>query len=770
MQTRFPSILSRAFLAALLACAGCAPEGDDASRAEQAPAAAVDARYVGGGVCAECHAEQARRWRGSHHDLAMQSASAASVLGDFDGARFEHAGVTSVFRQRGGEFTVSTDGPDGTLQEFRVAYTFGVEPLQQYLAELPGGRLQALPIAWDTRPAAAGGQRWFHLNPGARVDHEDPLHWTRTAMSWNSSCAACHSTGLVKGYSAARDEFATDWASIDVDCEACHGPGSLHASAPTEQPLHLGPDPRTWVFVPDDPIAERRPAARADGDAENPELEVCAQCHSRRAQITETFAAGDALLDAFVPALLEPDLYHADGQIRGEVFELGSFAQSAMHAAGVTCSDCHDPHSARLRAEGNALCAGCHAANVYDTPSHHRHDAGGAGTACVDCHMRTETYMVVDPRHDHSFRVPRPDLSAALGTPNACNDCHAERSAAWAAARVAEWYPDGANGDFHYGRAIHAGREWTADRVPLLTRVFDDPESPVIARATAVRLIAEHPDAAALGVIERALADREPRVQLAALESLGAVPEAARAGMAQRFLTHPLRALRITAAAALAGARETLSERRKADLDAALDEYVAVQAFDADRAEGQLNRASVFVSAGRLDEAEAALLSAIEREPGFPPAYVNLADLYRLTGREQEAQRTLERGLEANPDAPALHYALGLSLVRGGRLDAALEALRRAADGAADEPRYAYAYAIALNSADPEQALEVLGAAARRFPGHPPTLFALATLHRDRGDVPAALRYTEQLLGVSPADAGGRALKAQLEAAAASAR
>lgn len=103
-----------------------------------------------------------------------------------------------------------------------------------------------------------------------------------------------------------------------------------------------------------------------------------------------------------------------------------------MNAHGVACSDCHDPHSQKLRAPGNAVCAQCHLSVKFDVPEHHRHKPGTKGGECASCHMPTVTYMVVDPRHDHAMRIPRPDLSVKLGTPNACNDCHKDKKPSWA--------------------------------------------------------------------------------------------------------------------------------------------------------------------------------------------------------------------------------------------------------------------------------------------------------------------------------------------------
>ena len=204
----------------LLLCAGLPPYGEGL-------AATVEG-FVGSETCAGCHQAEHNRWRGSHHDLAMLPASPGSVLGDFDDAELDHHGVISSFFRAGERFIVRTDGSNGRLQDFEVRYTFGAFPLQQYLVELPGGRLQALSVAWDSRPAEEGGQRWFHLYPDEKISHDDVLHWTQPSQNWNSRCAECHSTGLAKNYDAETRSFDTAWAEVNVACEACHGPGSDH--------------------------------------------------------------------------------------------------------------------------------------------------------------------------------------------------------------------------------------------------------------------------------------------------------------------------------------------------------------------------------------------------------------------------------------------------------------------------------------------------------------------------------------------------------------
>lgn len=735
---------------------------------------AADVHPVGGAVCAGCHAEEAARWRHSHHDLAIGPATPATALGDFGDTSFAHDGIESRFFARGDELFVETEGADGTIAEFRVAYTFGVTPLQQYLVDVGDGRYQAFGVAWDSRPVEEGGQRWFDLYPEDTLRAGDPLHWTAAAQNWNSRCAACHSTALEKGFVAGNDGAAaydTTWDSLDVDCEACHGPGRAHAAAPEASAPLLARAARAWVFEPGATTASLRRTGEGTADGQRPagpatEIETCALCHSRRAQLGEPLEPGVPMLDQIVPARLDAGLYHADGQILDEVFVYGSFAQSAMYHAGVTCTDCHDPHSTQVFAEGNALCTRCHAPAVFDTPEHHHHDPGGRGSDCVDCHMRAETYMVVDPRRDHSFRVPRPDLTRAIGTPNACADCHAERGAEWAAARVAEWYPQGRSSEFHYGVALAAGRDYAAERAPLLYRLIGDPSQPAIARATALTLLAAQPDAATGATLAAALEDSSPLVQLAAIESVEALPAERHAALLQRFLNHPLRALRTTAARILVAQRDALSTRRQADLDAALNEYVAVQLFNADRAEGWLNRGSLAFVLGRLDEAETAYRRAVEREPGFAASYAQLADLYRVLGDEARAREVLAEGLAIQPAAAELHYALGLALTRAGEAQAALDAIEAAVEAAPDAPLFRYAHALALDALGRRSdALAALEALAGRFPSYRPALVALTTLYRDTGDARRAVQWAETLLEVSEGDPTARAILMQLDEA-----
>lgn len=726
---------------------------------------APTADFVGTESCQACHTEEFTGWRGSQHARAMQHATEETVLGDFSDVPFTYHATTSRFFRQDGRFMVRTDGPDGRLADFEVKYTFGVSPLQQYLIELPGGRLQALSIAWDTRPQGEGGQRWFHLYPDDRVTHDDDIHWTGIQQNWNFMCADCHSTNLAKNYDAATDSFSTTYSEISVGCEACHGPGSRHvelarsdgAGSDGASGLTVSLDEsRDAHWITDPETGTPRRSAPRTSDAE---IQMCAQCHSRRSAFSDDYVPGDTLLDHYLPATLEAGLYHPDGQQQDEVFVHGSFLQSRMYAAGVTCSDCHDPHTEELRAPGNAVCARCHAPATYDTASHHFHPADGEGGACVSCHMPTNTYMVVDPRTDHSLRVPRPDLSVSMGVPNACTQCHTDRSDEWAATRTREWYGRDASGFQRFAEAFHADEVGAPGTAASLGAIADDRSQPAIVRASALERLAGWGGAVASRAARAALDDGDPQVRRAALTVVDALPPEERVSLAAHLLTDPVRAVRLQAVWSLAPVRDRLPPTQLEPFTRAADEFIAAQGVNADRPESRTSLGTFLAQLGRPAEAEAQLRSALRLHPSHTPAYVNLADLYRAQGREAEAERLLREGIDAGADPAPLHHGLGLSLARSGQLAGAVAELRRAAELAPENARFTYAYAVALHSSQRvDEAISVLERAHEDHPADRNVLIGLSTFHRDAGDLESARRYAAELVTAYPDDDGARQL------------
>lgn len=385
-----------------------------------------EVRHVGSSACQRCHTAEYQAWQGSQHRRAMQPADARHVLAPFAGERF----ASSRFSRREGRFFVRTEGPDGRPAEFEIRHTLGLAPLQQYLIAMPNGGLQALDIAWDTRPRSDGGQRWFHLQGSEHPKPGDELHWSGRQNNASFMCVDCHATGFEKNYDPATQRYASRWSEPGVACEACHGPGSRHIAWAEGGPPRLRDDSKGLSLLLDerrginwrlDPASGNASRSQA-GSVQRKELELCARCHSHRSQIADTPAAGAPLLDSHLPSLLAPDLFWPDGQMRAEVYNHGSFLQSRMAAKGVSCSDCHEPHGQALRAPGNALCGQCHAPQRFEQVEHLRHASGSSGAQCVACHMPTRIFMQIDPRHEHAIRVPRPDASLRSGTPEALLD------------------------------------------------------------------------------------------------------------------------------------------------------------------------------------------------------------------------------------------------------------------------------------------------------------------------------------------------------------
>jgi len=714
--------------------------------------------FVGSQACSACHQSEAGLWKSSQHRHAMDHATDASVRGDFGDAAFEYAGTRSRFFRRDRKFLVETDGSDGKLATFEVKYTFGVDPLQQYLVEFPDGRIQALSIAWDTRPKDQGGQRWFHLYPDGAITHRDSLHWTRLHQNWNFMCAECHSTGVRKNYDSKEDRFATSFAEISVGCEACHGAGSRHVAwakggkrTDPGKGLVVNFNERAGVSWSAD-ASNSLPRRSTPPASLRKEVETCGLCHARRGQLAEDWKPGQSLSQTHGVSLLDRRLFHADGQMRDdeETYNYAPFKLSKMFSAGVTCSDCHDPHSGELKATVDAVCGQCHAPSKYEAVGHRQH--AGTDLSCASCHMPVRSYMVVDRRHDHGFRIPRPDLSVKFGTPNACNDCHRNQSAQWAAEKIASRFGARKPDDRDYTAAFHA--VWTnqPDAQYVLATVASSAAIPSYARASAMAELPV-PD---IELAKRSLGDVDPTVRIGALDMLEGLPAGQLFPVAGQALTDPIRGVRIRAAELLASVSSTsLSKPDRDAFASAAAEFVRAQRLNADRPEARTALGNFAARQGNIGEAEAEYRAALRLDPFFSAAAINLADLYRGRGRDSEGEQVLREAIARSGQDASLRHALGLTLVRLKQPDAALDELRRAAELEPERARYAYVYAVGLQSAGRRgDAAGVLKANLQRHPNDRDSLAAMINFSRETGDTRSALEYAERLAKLTPDDVG----------------
>ena len=674
------------------------------------------ARYVGSESCKSCHEKQFSDWKKSDHHHAMALATPETVLGQFPAKLIHHKQQTEFFRTQN-TYAITTDTKTIQPAELPLKYTFGIFPLQQYLTELPGNHIQSLPFAWDSRPKEQGGQQWFHLYANENIFPGDALHWRSNSHNANHMCIECHTTNFEKKFTPSTQQFDSTWQEMGVGCESCHGPGSRHiawSSSTTPSTFNnkgwattlTSGSPALWQAQTND----SKPHRTTKGD--EVQVEQCAQCHSRRSRIHPDNAA-NPLLDSFMPALLEPSLYHPDGQILDEVFEYGSFLQSKMHGAGVTCSNCHNPHSGKVKIEGNGLCLQCHSAK-HDAPEHTLHAVNTPGSACIDCHMPTKTYMSVNKRRDHSFRIPRPDLSKTLGTPNACQQCHQNQSTDWAIQILAERFSNPsstAKTPPDFGPVFDQAQKGEPQSFTALTTILTDNTQSAIVRATAASLLGRFPTRDPRPFLLSALGNHEPLIRLGALQACDSLPAAER-NIVLPLLTDNLRAVRIEAARVASVIPDVMQQQGYATARA---EYIASQTLNDDRSPALVALASLAMNEQRTNDAEKFLLQAIKTEPWYIPASVNLADLYRSQQRDNDAEKILTQALTVVPDNVDLHLSYGLLLVRQKKMAEALHHLQQTTKISTD-PYHSYIYALALQqTGDVNMASTVLEKAANKL-------------------------------------------------------
>ncbi|MBL7850932.1 MAG: tetratricopeptide repeat protein [Cyclobacteriaceae bacterium] len=691
--------------------------------------------FAGSASCQSCHTKQFQDWQQSDHFLAMQEAADSTVRGDFNNRTLVADGVTSRFFKRDGKYFINTQGDDGKNHDYEVRYTFGYFPLQQYLIEFSGGRLQPARASWNSRDG-----RWFHQYAGQKIPPHDWLHWTGNGQNWNTMCATCHSTNLRKNYAFTSDSYQTTWTDINVGCESCHGPGSKHIA------YVQSPDYSQGARLPNSALYYSRDTLPRQ------QLNTCAPCHARKADISAELLRTDELLDDLIPQVISTEFYHADGQIRDEDYEYGSFAQSKMYHLGIRCSNCHQPHSGKLVKTGNDLCMSCHVPK-YNTKEHTFHALNTEASQCVSCHMTTQTYMGNDVRRDHSFRIPRPDQSVSFGTPNACNGCHTNQSASWAAKAVVDWY--GPKRAYHFSDDLVPGSQLDEKSGAHLARLLADRSQPAITRATAATYLGRLPAPESLAALQAALTDKQAIVRYYTLRALQSFPPDAWMQAAAPCLNDGVRAVRIAAAdlfhqlpkdripsAWLAYYQKADAENRQylsyqtdfavgnvmladyelqgGDHAGAIAHYVRGLQKDSLMNYARFNLASAYNALGKNDEALKTLKEAVAVDPKNDRAYYNLGLLCYEMQDEKAAEENFRRALRLNSRFPGLYYNYGLLLQQRGDSKEAERILLRGYDLEPFANNLNYALAVLyLQQRQPEKAMRHAAVLRRQDPNNP---------------------------------------------------
>jgi predicted CXXCH cytochrome family protein len=707
------------------------------------------ASFTGGKACIECHQKEYRLWKGSDHDKAMSVASDSTVLGDFNNAEFTQDGKTSKFYKRGGKFFVLTEGPGGKMKEFQVSHTFGVRPLQQYLIPFENGKYQCLPIAWNTPE-----KKWFNM-AGMVYKPEDLkpdnwLYWTNQAQNWNSMCAECHSTNLQKNFDIKTRTYNTTWSDINVNCEACHGPGSAHIEWARLPELARPQDNNAGLILKTSKIPSRQYVGS------------CAPCHARRSSLGPYNHTHNEFLSYAIPQLPVAPFYYIDGQFLEEDYEYGSFSQSRMYMKDVRCGDCHDPHSLKRKFEGNALCTQCHRADEYDTFNHHMHKSKGEtgtsfmnklgqklgpgdGNLCRDCHMPGRFYMGVDKRYDHSMRIPRPDLSLKLGTPNACTHCHDDKTDQWALQYMNKWY--GEKKKAHYATILADGAAGKAGADSGLLRIINSNLYPEIIRATAIGYLSAYPSTKARDAVRKALNDPDPLLRHTAVEDYTAADSASLLRILAPLLSDPVKSVRIEAASRLSTFRkDAFNEIQYGLFRKALDEYRSSQEYVADFPTGRYNLGNFYTNTGEPAKAEANYKEAISIDNLFYPAKVNLAILCYREGKTEEAGKLFHDLISNHPELTEGYYYLALLYAEQKRYPEAIGLLETASAKSNRDQRILYNLGLLYQMTGQNDKCEAtLVKGLKLDPCNFDLLYALFAFHMKQDDRVKAALYMEKL-------------------------
>lgn len=672
----------------LLLGLGIVSSCQDGNYVEITAASEPQSQYVGSQSCKECHSQAFEDWQQSDHFKAMQKADENTVLGDFSGATYTADGVSTRFFKKGNDFFIYTEGNDGNYREYKVLYTFGYRPLQQYLVEGEGGRLQVMRQSWDTEKKV-----WFHQYEHQKIPHSDWLHWTGNAQTWNLMCAYCHSTNLQKNYHPQTDTYSTNYSELTVGCESCHGAGKAHTEffKNSQHSKNNGNYPQLLTEI----------------NTQKTELNACMPCHSRRGELGSPYIKSKESLDNFLPEIPAKPLYFADGQVLDENYKYASFLQSKMYRKGVRCSDCHNPHTTRLKQPGYQVCLQCHNPATYDTPRHTFHEKGATASSCISCHMPKRTYMGNDIRHDHIFRIPRPDLSEKYATPNACNSCHSDKSAQWATQALKKWLGRSPQPDF--SEDLILGSFPNPNREKALWRLLND-SVPEIIQATAIYYLGEESHSQqAEEIILKNISHRDAQVRYQAVRALYNFPLQDILPAVKTRLTDPVRAVRVAAADVILTQLGISDAKMIPEFEKARIELENFLLHQSDFAQGSAALGDYYVKMENTSQALHFYENALKKDPQLNYVRINLASLYSWSHQEQKALEILKEALLKEPNNEDITYRLGLLCYQMKLFDKAENYLQKTVDLKSLNPRVYYNYSLLLNERGKrEKAVKIL--------------------------------------------------------------
>jgi len=672
----------------------------------------------------------------------MQTVSDSSILGNFNNITFKSQGVTSHFFKNGDDYVVNTEGPDGNYYDYKIEYTFGITPLQQYIVKFPDGHFQCLRTAWDSVK-----NKWFDLYPDFKVVHSEWLHWSRGGLNWNTMCADCHSTNVRKNYDASTHSYNTKYAIINVSCEACHGPGKTHVEqanvlgkaykVSNDLKMTVGTDPKHLV-------------------------DQCARCHMRREQITEYYNFEGTMLDHYFPELIVENTYHPDGQILDEDYVYGSFVQSKMYQNNVTCINCHNAHSLKLKFEGNNLCTQCHVSETYNAPSHHFHSNNTEGAQCVNCHMTGKFYMGNDYRRDHSFRIPRPDQSLKYGTPNACTQCHEDKDNQWAWDNYLKLY--GLPKNKHFSDLLASGLRGEEHGFNHLLELAKDTVYPELTRASAVKGMSNYLDTDVINNMLSFLNDDSPLVKGATLDVLSEINTTDYTSYFLPLLEDEKRSVRVKAFFALGTLDDMLiPETYQAVYKKVKKEFETNLNVTSDFAGGRLKKANYYLKKGDLASAIKGYEDALKIDNRNNMARTNLANLYYRNNDFKSAEEAFKTIIVQEPEYGETYYSYGLLLAELNRIEDAIVQMESAVKLMPDNIRTYYNLSLLYDRVNNlKKAEEVAVRGLKKAPQNDSLLYMLAYIYSKDNQIEKAKNMAKRLVELYPNNSNYRNFYNQL--------
>lgn len=700
--------------------------------AKYEPVFSKNVGYVGDESCKKCHETEHQDWKKSDHYMAMLLPGDSTVLGDFNNVTFTADGVTSRFFKKANKFYINTEGDDGKNHDFEVKYIFGYKPLQQYLIQFPGGRLQVPRLSWDVDK-----KKWFNQYAGQKIASHDWLHWTQNSQNWNTMCASCHSTNLHKNYDHKTDTYKTSYSIINVSCESCHGPAKQHID---------------YVKASDYPsrnkiIGSYLKLGKKSGQLE--QIITCAPCHARSSEISANHIESSDIMDNYIPQIPSTEFFYADGQVKEEDYIYTSFLQSKMFSYGVKCNDCHNPHSTRLKRIGNQTCVACHSPKKYDVETHTFHTSG-KGTECVNCHMPGKLYMGNDLRHDHSFRVPRPDLSVTYGTPNACSNCHANQSNKVLANAVVKWY--GPNRKYHFADDLIPGSKLDENSEAHLTKLVEDKTVPDIIKATAIFYLGSIQTQSSLNTILASIQSKDSQVRYRVLRSLANFPSSSWIAVVGPSLSDKVRAVRIAAADLyITIPKEQIPGQYIESFSLAQKELKHLLEYQTDFAVGNVMMADYYLKLKDYDNAEKFYWKGLQKDNQANYALLNLSAIYNVQGKNDKSLEVLEKARKNDPNNERIYYNLALLYNEMNNKTEAEKQFAKAVELKSNNPRVYYNYGLMLNqrgnSKDTENILKkgiVINPSASEL------YYALAFAYLNMGNKEKALETAIKLKQLDP--------------------